>query len=143
MAKKNPTPISVEWVFFIDNFELSIIFNIFNNMGTEPKMITDTNKIPTFLTIDANKKYYNFESFYEDNKDTIYKGIVSLYEQLSKRKDGSLKIVVKSSIENTPDANLIFDKSDTNVLMKFILPYYENNENYEMCGHIMKIYKKL
>jgi len=130
--------------FFIAYFELSIIFNIFTNMGTQSKIITDVDDVKTFLTIDANKSYSDFQTFYQENKDTIYKGIISLYEQFGRTKNQNLKIVVKSIIVDYKwDANLIFEKSDTKALMTFILPYYENNEEFETCAHIMKIYKKL
>ena len=114
------------------------------NYGRSPKEILEIGKQKPYIKLEIEENYKDFNDFYQTNKDTIYKNIVALFRGLTKTKKKYLKLLIHSQIDEfTWGTEFIFDKSQKDLLMNDILPYFEENEEYEVCAEIVDIYQIL
>jgi len=107
------------------------------------KETVDTN-LREFAKIELNADYQDFGDFYQNNKSLIFNNIVQLYKELTKTNENKLKLVVVSKLDGDVwSTDFVYSKDDLKMLMNDVLPFYEENEEYEICSEIMKINEKL
>lgn len=95
------------------------------------------------LVIESN--YPDFHDFYNENKIHVYQAIVEVFKSFlnTKKKNLSLRIDAKiKGIDWNSDFNFNAQK-DAIVLMRDIMPFFIENEMYEVCAEIRHIYIQL
>jgi hypothetical protein len=109
-----------------------------------PKDILEISHQKPFIKLEIDENYQDFNEFYQKNKETIYRNIITLFKGLTKTKKRYLKLLVHSKIEGfTWGTEFVFDKSQKLILINDILPFFENIEEYEICAEIMSIYNSI
>ena len=104
-------------------------------------VITDKHDIE--LTID--KTYSNFEDFYSENKYGIFVGFLELfYEMENIPEQDMFSLIINWKInDSNVHTEYQYDRSAINMLTDFLLPYFEQLEEYEMCSEIKELYTRL
>lgn len=95
------------------------------------------------LIIDAD--YPNFHDFYAENKIHVYHAIIEVFKSFlgTKKKNLSLRIDAKiKGVDWNSDFNFNI-QYDVIVLMRDIMPFFIENEMYEVCADIRNIYIQL
>lgn len=106
------------------------------------------------MTINANNvvtkklsikgKYEEFNDFYGENKIVIYKNILKLFTNFKKQDKDELLLIISAKIKGIDwETELKFGRKETIVLVRDIMPYFEEIEDYETCGQICDLYKKI
>jgi len=109
-----------------------------------PKDILEISNQDPYIKMVIDENYKDFNDFYQNNKETIYKNIINLFKGLTKTRKRYLKLLVHSKVEGfTWGTEFVFDKSQKLILMNDILPFFEEQEEYEICGDIVKLYNSL
>lgn len=109
-----------------------------------PKDILEISNQNPYIKLEIDENYQDFNDFYQNNKETIYRHIIELFKGLTKTKKKYLKLLVHSKIEGfTWGTEFVFDKSRKQILMNDILPFFEEREEYEICSEIVTLYKTL
>ena len=77
-------------------------------------------------------------------KDIQQKAIVKLFKSL-KRKDKNIVILILGAKINGLqwETELKFKRQESIVLVRDILPFFEESEDYETCGEITDTYNKI
>ncbi len=90
------------------------------------------------------QNYKGFGDFYSVNKELIYRTLANLFKSL-KRKDKNIVILVLGAKINGLqwETELKFKRQESIVLVRDILPFFEENEDYETCGEITETYNKI
>jgi len=90
-------------------------------------------------------KYRDFQDFYDINKETIYKSIVEIFENFKETKKAEeLSLRVAARIKGLEwDTKFDFKRTESIVLTRDIIPYFEQIEDYETCCQIYKLHKDL
>lgn len=102
------------------------------------------NNLRVFANCDVNADYEDFSDFLENNKDIIYRKTVKLYREFLNTAETELRIVVKSTLNGRSwTTDLVYSKHNTELLGNDILDFFEEKEEYEICGEIVKIMKQL
>ena len=101
-------------------------------------------KVGYFKELKYTKKYESFEDFYSEAKPEIYRTIVDVFDEF-KNTDKKYITISLSAIISTVnwDTEFTFTKDQYFVMKRDILPFFEENEDYEMCSRIMKLDKEL
>jgi hypothetical protein len=108
------------------------------------KEIITTKQDKPYIELNLNDNYTDFNEFYRINKEIIYKSIIELFKGLTKTRKKALKLVVITRIDGFDwGTDFIFNKNQFGVLIDFILPFFEEREEYEICSEIVKIHKIL
>jgi len=94
--------------------------------------------------LEYKTNYDSFTDFYDTNKSEIYNTIVEIFDEFRKTN----KIVLSFSVESTIggllwSSDFTFSKDQAFVLKRDILPYFEQNEDYEACAKIIELSKEL
>lgn len=101
-------------------------------------------KVGFFRELKYTKKYNSFEEFYSENKPEIYKTIVDVFEEFKNTEKKVITISLSALISGINwDTDFGFTKDQYFVMKRDILPYFEEHEDYEMCGRILKLDKEL
>jgi hypothetical protein len=88
--------------------------------------------------------YKDFKSFYGENKPIIYKSIVNLFNSLKRKDKQNLILILSAKINGLQwETELKFNRKESFVLVRDILPYFEENEDYEFCLEINTLYEKI
>lgn len=88
--------------------------------------------------------YSEFPDFYSINKVIIYKNIVKLFEKFKDQTKEELVLQIYANIKGVDwDTELRFYRNEMGVLMKDVMPYFEEIEDYETCMDIKDLYSKL
>ena len=96
-------------------------------------------KIET-LTID--KEFSDFNDFYDESKDAIYRKILESFEEIELTNE-DINLIVSAKILDTQfESNFQIKKSNFNLLMKSLNPYFESIEDYETCQRVLDLYEK-
>lgn len=104
----------------------------------------DRIKVGYFRELKYTKKYNSFEHFYSEAKPEIYKAIVDVFDEFNKTNKEYITISLSAAISTVNwDTEFTFTKDQYFVMKRDILPYFEENEDYEMCDRIMKLDKEL
>jgi len=94
------------------------------------------------LTIEGN--YNGFPDFYEKNKKPIYENIINLFGVLkSKEKEYATLIITTKITDIDWDTDLTFTLKQSFLLLKDILPFFEEIEEYETCDKIQSLYNEI
>lgn len=89
-------------------------------------------------------EYLEFHDFYSVNKIVIYKNIVTLFQKFKDSTKHELVLKLSANIKGVEwDTELRFKREELNVLMKDVMPYFEEVEDYETCMDIKTLYKEL
>jgi|LauGreDrversion4_2_1035121.scaffolds.fasta_scaffold312786_2 hypothetical protein len=102
-----------------------------------------TRKKEPFIVVEIEKRMYNdFKDLYNTNRDGIYRGVLDIYTEF---KNNSRKRVLTLLVSTDMgplswDTEFIFKKLDYQILIEQILPYYEDNEDYEKCAEIKNLH---
>lgn len=109
-------------------------------METNPQK---RNKKP-FKELIINGLYKDWKSFYEPNKEEIYKSIIEIFEEFKNTKKRSLILRMSAKFKNADwNTEFEFHRSETIVLKRDILPFFEETEDYETCSKVINLHKDL
>lgn len=109
-----------------------------------PKDILEISQQKPYIKMEIGENYKDFNDFYQTNKEEIYKNIINLFKGLTKTKKRYLKLLVHSKIEGFIwGTEFVFDKTQKQILMNDILPFFEDREEYEVCSEIVKVYNSI
>jgi hypothetical protein len=101
-------------------------------------------KTTVFKELKITGKYQDFKDFYDENKGTIYKSIIEIYTEFKKSKKQKLTLNISAEIKGLEwDTEFNFDRSETFVLKRDVLPYFEEIEDYETCKEILNLHNEL
>jgi len=89
-----------------------------------------------------NESYDDFDSFMDDNRESIYRTILRSFIEL--KEYDSVTINIHGFIADGEVKSVLnYTKENSNILIDVINPYFENIEEYETCTVVMKIYNEL
>lgn len=99
----------------------------------------------TIVNIEGN--YPNFDVFYHNNRFLIFEKLINGYRDLSNNLENIIKVNFKCTINNVNfNSTFVVDKNNDEIIERLnnvYIPFYEQNEQYEVCDEIRKIYKKI
>ena len=98
-------------------------------------------KIPEQIEeLKFEKNYTDFTEFLEDCKDSIYRKLFLVFEEMysSSLKEGRL-VVFATVGEVTFDSVFNVTVADTSLLTGVLLEYFKDIEEYETCSKILKM----
>jgi hypothetical protein len=91
-----------------------------------------------------NGVYKDWKSFYEPNKEDIYKSIIEIFVEFKNTRKKSLVLKLSAKFKDADwNTEFEFHRSETIVLKRDILPYFEENEDYEICSQVLNLHKEL
>jgi hypothetical protein len=97
--------------------------------------------------LDITENYPTFGEFYLKNQPLIFKTLIDGYRELSNNLDLIITIKICACVENYNFDNSFYIKKDDEEIIERLnniyIPYYEKNEEYEICDEIREIYKKI
>jgi hypothetical protein len=97
-----------------------------------------------FKELTFGKKFKSYHEFHNENREEIYKSIVDLFSEFQNVKRKTLAIAIKANIENIEwSTELNFNRNELYLLKKDIMPFFEDNEDYETCHQIISLTKNL
>ena len=101
--------------------------------------------IKIFKTLKIRYNYTDFTEFYDVNKVKIYNEIIDIFKEFLNTKEIELSLKIVATIKGLDwNSDFTFNViNDTRLLMSDILPYYIENEMYEKCSEIRKLYISL
>lgn len=110
-------------------------------------------KIPKQIEIIIAGKYQDFDDFFETNKTKIYDGIVDCFNLLSNSDRKTIRYKISATTISEPSdletvmvefkTEFLFRKSESSLLIDYILGHYEEIEQYEKCSEIINLHKRL
>lgn len=101
-------------------------------------------KVGFFRTLEYKENYNTFTDFYTVAKPEIYKTIIDLFEEMKNSNKEILTISLSAKIAGFDwDTHFSFMKDQYFIMKRDFLPYFEENEDYEMCKRIMTLDKEL
>lgn len=97
-----------------------------------------------FKKLDFDGRYEDFNDFYGENKKEIYKSIIEIFTEFKNGNNDNLSLYISAKIRGLDwETEFNFNKNDTIVLKRDIIPYFENIEDYETCSEIINLYRDL
>jgi len=92
-----------------------------------------------------NGKYRDFKDFFDINKETIYKSIVDIFLSFKEcETEENLILRISAKIKGLDwDTKFDFKRNESIVLVRDIMPYFEEVEDYETCFKIYKLHQEL
>jgi len=98
-----------------------------------------------FKTIKIKGAYDGFNEFYKKNQEVILDGILDVFNEFKITDKKKLTFLIKVNLniedgETMWDSEFTFTRNDYPVLIKEVIPFYEEKENYEKCLEIMNLY---
>lgn len=97
-----------------------------------------------FKELFIKEKYEDFTDFYDENKEVIYKSIIELFSEFKTTRKKTLTLFISAYIKGLEwDTEFNFSRDETIVLKRDVMPYFEEIEDYEMCGKIINLHKEL
>jgi len=107
-------------------------------------MATDRIPIGYFKVLEYANNYNSFDHFYSEHKAKIYETIVEVFEEFKTTTKAVLTVRLRTTIGGVLwDSEFGFTKDQYFILKRDILPFFEVEENYEMCSRIMKVYNEI
>lgn len=101
-------------------------------------------KTKNFKVLNFDGEYTGFTEFYEENKTEIYKSIIELFSEFKKTKKKTLTLEIHAKIKGFDwDTDFSFNKDETIILTRDVIPYFEKLEEYEFCNEIIDLHKDL
>lgn len=97
-----------------------------------------------FKDLKIKGNYKDFSDFYDENKELIYKSIIELFHEFKKTRKQTLTLYVSANIKGLEwDTEFNFTKNESFVLKRDLMPFFEDNEDYETCSEIISLSKDL
>jgi hypothetical protein len=97
-----------------------------------------------FIKMYIKGSYENFDDFYDVNKKSIYENLFLLFEGFKNTKNKSLTLYVQAIIKGIEwDTEFKYDRDETIVLTRELIPYFEAIEDYEKCHEIKLLHESL
>lgn len=95
-------------------------------------------KIKTpFIKMYIQGSFESFDEFYDEHKKGIYENLVKLFKGFKDPKNKSLNLYIQAIIRGVEwDTEFKYDRDETIVLTRELLPYFESIEDYEKCHEI-------
>lgn len=94
-----------------------------------------------YITLSLDGDYVDFRDFYDNNKETIYKNIVEVFKGLKVSRKKKLNLLVLAKISGLEwDTEFKFSKDDKKTLVRDVIPYFEQIEDYETCLEIKNLH---
>lgn len=94
-----------------------------------------------FLMLEFVKEYKDYIEFYTENKEVIYRKILSLYEEM--RNEGWEGTFLEMDVKNIDNFNYVtkipFESDQKGILEKSLLPYFEKREDFDTCIRIRNL----
>lgn len=88
--------------------------------------------------------YEDFKDFYDINKKLIYMSIIDIFHEFKKNNEKTSILNISAKIRGLEwDTEFNFNRDQTIILKRDIIPYFERNEEYEICSEINNLYKDL
>jgi len=88
--------------------------------------------------------YNDFPEFYLKNKEEIYKNVFLSFKSINRKDKENVILVLSAKINGLQwETELKFNKKECFVLIRDILPFFEDKEDYEYCEQILNLYNKL
>ena len=107
-------------------------------------MAYDSKTRTPFKTMYIKGKYEDFTDFYDINKKSIYENIIEVFKGFENNKKRVLSLYVQAIIRGLEwDTEFKFSRTDTIVLTRDILPFFESIEDYEKCSEIKILFEAL
>lgn len=107
---------------------------------TNPKKTKQT----YFKELFIEGRYKDFNDFYDENKLVIYKSIIDIFLEFKRTRKKTLTLNISAKIKGLDwDTEFTFNRDETIVLKRDVLPYFEDIEDYESCSEILNLYKDL
>ena len=104
---------------------------------------TSKTKTP-YKTLHIKGKYTDFNDFYDINKQSIYENIVEVFKGFKETKKRVLSLYVQAIIQGLEwDTEFKFNRNETIVLSRDVIPFFESIEDYEKCAEIKNLYEDL
>ena len=98
----------------------------------------------TNIKIKLEKDYDDFKSFYDENIVLIYKSTVELFSLFKNNRVKKLRLSVDAKIDGLKwGTDFEYSRTDSIILVRDLLPYFENIEDFETCIEIRDIYNDL
>jgi hypothetical protein len=89
-------------------------------------------------------KYEDFKDFYDENKETIYKSIIEVFQGFKNSRKRTLSLYISAKIKGLEwDTEFNFKKEESIILKRDLMPYFESHEDYETCSEIISLHKDL
>jgi hypothetical protein len=102
-----------------------------------------TKNVP-FKELKIRGRYGDFKDFYDTNKEVIYKSIIDIFKEFKQTKKKTLSLNISAKIKGLEwDTQFDFDRSETIVLKRDVMPYFEEIEDYETCIEIKNLHEEL
>lgn len=96
----------------------------------------------TVLNIDMN--FPSFPIFFSHSKDTIYKRMVEVFQELIDNNIRSKILDVNARINGvTFSTKFNINVEIPGIITEIIIPHFEEHEDYEFCYTAMTVYEKL
>lgn len=103
-----------------------------------------TRKKDSSIALVIENNYSNFQEFYKNEKRQIYNKIIDIYENTLKENIDCQKLIVIGKIDGcTFDTDFEINKDNQYLLTDVIIPYFEKNEEYEICKKILELHSEL
>lgn len=97
-----------------------------------------------YKTMYIKGKYQDFTDFYDTNKKSIYENIVEVFKGFQENKKRVLSLYIQAIIQGMEwDTEFKFNRNETIVLTRDVLPFFEEIEDYEKCQEIKNLYESL
>lgn len=105
---------------------------------TLPKMELKVSFGTIPMLIEAD--YSSFEDFYKNEKHNIYSKILDVFDEILKENIKESKLLVVARIDGVIfDTDFKITKDNKDLLIKTVMPYFEEIEEYETCQRIKEL----
>jgi hypothetical protein len=89
-------------------------------------------------------RYKDFSDFYDEAKRPIYEAIIEVFKGFKDSNKRVLSLYLTALIQGLEwDSEFKFNRNETIVLTRDILPFFEGIEDYEKCAEIKNLYEEL
>ena len=86
------------------------------------------------------KGIFDFKDFYTKNRKTIFLEIISIFEEIIELNIDNIFLDLHVSIDDLKfQPSLRYGLKDLHILKKDFLPFFEEQEEYEICKRIKNI----
>lgn len=81
--------------------------------------------------------YKDYDSFYDENKPTIYQAIFELFKNFKDKRKKTQVLYLYAKISDVEwETNFTFHRDEIIILKRDIMPFFESIEEFELCGEI-------
>ena len=103
----------------------------------------DYQNVTPDLTLEIDGKYSSYGDFFKKNKPIIFKKIIELFKEIPNQQKERLVLSISTHIPYRFTSFVDYGKSDKDILIHLFIPYFERNEEYELCSEILDLHNRL